>query len=102
MKTMEESKREVTIEEELLSLFETIMEEAFKIVKNKMNDYGAEALFSFKDFGCLVRANDKVMRLRNLYTNKSQKVLDETIEDTWIDLANYAILALVLIRKFKK
>ncbi len=86
---------------ELLSMFADVQKESRNMVNKKIHDYGAEPLLFFKDYGCLVRATDKVMRLNNLYKNKKPKV-DESIEDSWMDLANYCNWAIVLRRINKK
>ena len=47
--------------------------------------------------GTLVRANDKVVRLQN--AAKGSALVNEGIEDSLMDLAAYAIIALVLYRE---
>jgi hypothetical protein len=47
--------------------------------------------------GTLIRANDKVIRLQS--AAKGSKLRNEGIEDSLIDLASYAIIALVLYRE---
>jgi hypothetical protein len=44
-----------------------------------------------------VRANDKVARLKNLLTNVASP-RNESIEDSWLDLSNYSLIA-VLCRR---
>ena len=47
--------------------------------------------------GLLVRMHDKMARLKNLhYNNKSANY--ESIEDTYKDLSNYAVIALMVLR----
>lgn len=43
----------------------------------------------------LVRLNDKISRLNSLMSGNKQQVKDESIKDTLMDLANYAIMELV-------
>ena len=74
----------------------------------KQHDYGPDNIAGFGDFGALVRASDKVARLRNLYGKsviqaKAQWArgfltipYNETIDDSWGDLAVYAVIALVV------
>jgi len=52
--------------------------------------------------GCLVRIGDKMSRLENFLKEKEYLVLSEKVEDTVIDLANYAILMSCLIEEIKK
>lgn len=40
----------------------------------------------------LIRLNDKLSRLETLMSGEEQKILDESIDDTLIDLANYAVM----------
>lgn len=47
--------------------------------------------------GIIFRINDKVNRLKNLEQN-NKKPENESIEDTWIDIAVYAVIA-ILYRK---
>jgi len=47
--------------------------------------------------GTLIRANDKVIRLQS--AAKGSKLRNEGVEDSLIDLASYAIIALVLYRE---
>ena len=46
--------------------------------------------------------SDKLERLKSLNGGKVSLVEDESIEDTLIDLANYAVMALIEIRDFKE
>ena len=48
--------------------------------------------------GLSVRMNDKVQRLLNLTFN-NQEPKNESIEDTLIDIANYAVMGLIVQRK---
>ena len=46
--------------------------------------------------GCCIRIGDKFSRIMGFAKKETLKVKDESIEDTLIDLANYAIIALIL------
>ena len=46
--------------------------------------------------GCCVRIGDKFSRIMGFAKKEKLKVKDESIKDTLIDLANYAIIALIL------
>jgi len=57
--------------------------------------------------GCWVRMSDKWARLTNLIAKMDDKnfqdaIKMESIEDTLIDLANYAVLCLILFKEWKK
>ena len=48
--------------------------------------------------GLSVRMNDKVQRLMNITLN-DREPNNESIEDTLIDLANYSVMALIVMKK---
>lgn len=69
----------------------------------KNHDYGDSFGQSIKEFGLVaaaVRMNDKMNRFKTLI-NKSAQVKDESIRDTLLDLANYAIMTVVEMDKAK-
>lgn len=43
----------------------------------------------------LIRLSDKFERLKTLLNNNEQKVSDESVQDTFLDLANYCLLECV-------
>lgn len=63
------------------------------LLTQKRQDYGTENLDKFGEFGILVRISDKVERLRNLLASGKEPNF-ESIDDTWRDVAGYAVLAL--------
>jgi hypothetical protein len=74
-----------------------ILDELGSLLCRKQHDYGHENIKAFGEFGVLVRANDKFARLRNLIT-KGLAPKNETKEDTWFDVAGYAVIAIMLNR----
>jgi hypothetical protein len=64
------------------------------LLDRKQRDYGSENISAFGEYGCLVRATDKLARLRNLLTNVSGPK-NEAIEDSWLDLSNYCLIAVL-------
>ena len=64
----------------------------------KNNDYGDAAYQGYKKFGdyyFLVQLHNKLSRLESLtVNNKTQQVKDESIDDTLLDMANYAVMYL--------
>ena len=67
-----------------------------KLLITKQADYGKQNILDFGELGILIRSNDKFARLKNLYNNKEHPQ-NESIRETWEDIAGYAILALMLI-----
>ena len=61
----------------------------------KNHDYGDSFSRSFKKYGlvaAMVRMEDKWNRLDNMASGAEQKVADETIRDTLLDLAGYCVM----------
>lgn len=88
-----------------LGRFDEILEEMKDLYTRKNRDYGNSFTKSFKSFGLtspIIRLSDKLERLKSLNGGKVSLVEDESIEDTLIDLANYAVMALIEIRDFKE
>ena len=75
-----------------------IAEEIATLLDQKRADYGSENIKKFGSQGVLVRVSDKVERLINL-SRKGGEVNFESVEDTWRDIAGYAILALIELRE---
>lgn len=85
------------------------VEEVRQIHLSKSEDYGSmtDPLANIRNGarfvgiepwrGCMVRLSDKVTRLETF--NRTGKLRHETVEDTLIDLAAYALLALTLYRE---
>jgi len=72
--------------------------EIAELLDKKRGDYGAENIKKFGSYGVLVRVSDKVERLINL-SRKEGQVNFESVEDSWKDIAGYAILALIELRE---
>lgn len=70
------------------------------LYERKNADYGDSFAKSFEEYGLAapcIRLEDKLNRLKSLRKRPAQ-VKDESIEDTLLDLANYAIMTLVEMR----
>lgn len=86
--------------------------EKHKLICEKLNalyeaknaDYGDSFGKSYKEYGLTmscIRLEDKLNRLKSLNFSRSIKVKDESIEDTLMDLANYAIMTLIELEEEK-
>ena len=66
-----------------------------EVVIAKQHDYGHDNILAFREQGLVVRLWDKINRLKKLvWENNETKT--ESIEDTFTDVAGYAIIGLML------
>lgn len=75
-----------------------ICEELMELYKRKNHDYGDSFHQLYEEYGIAavgIRLSDKLNRFKQLSTGKTQKVNDESIRDTLMDLENYSIMALM-------
>lgn len=75
-----------------------ICSELTALYERKNHDYGDSFKKNFDEFGSvypIIHLSEKLDRLKTLMCCEDQKVNDESIEDTLMDLANYAIMTLV-------
>lgn len=87
-----------------MTLFTDILDTMKEIHEAKNHDYSREGEFgNFYEAerigiegwrGAFVRLQDKYTRACNLIYGKKAKVEDEKLEDTLLDLANYAVIVL--------
>ena len=84
-----------------VDIHKKICEELNALYARKNADYGDSFGKSFKEY-CMtmacIRLEDKLNRLKALTKNKAQ-VVDESIADTLMDLANYAIMTVIEMEK---
>lgn len=88
---------------EKVEAFHAVCEELCDLHSRKNADYGDSFMETFQKLGLVsaaVRISDKTNRLCAL-TKYERHVKDETVEDTLQDLACYAIMALIALRKEK-
>ena len=81
--------------------FQTITDNMFKTYCKKNHDYGNSFEQSLDKFGLIasaVRIGDKMNRFESL-TQKKAQVCGESIRDTLLDMANYAIMTIMWIDK---
>lgn len=75
--------------------FKEITSDMAETYTQKNSDYGDSFGQSIRDFGFVagvVRISDKFNRLKSLLSGKEQKVNDESVQDTLLDMANYCIM----------
>jgi hypothetical protein len=77
-----------------------IYDELLAILVKKQIDYGPLNVWNAPGGatnGLMVRMSDKIERLKNLIY-KNIKPNNESLEDSFVDLANYAVIALMVQR----
>lgn len=75
-----------------------ICKEINDLYDRKNHDYGDSFHQTFVEEGMAmarIRLGDKFSRFKNLSRGGEQKVNDESVRDTLIDLANYAIMTVL-------
>ena len=99
---------------ELSEEYKRISEEMYEMFARKHMDYGLNNIAlggdltqqedkKFSLTGLAIRLTDKISRLKNLLVNGKNYVKGEGMEDTFIDIANYGIIGLLVGRdKWKK
>jgi hypothetical protein len=100
----DEGKKQFT-REDYLKRFQEICNQMLQVTTKKNNDYGGHT-DPFKNFrrhgayGVLVRLDDKYARLESVVKEgRTLQVEDETIYDTLIDIANYAIILRIMLEQ---
>lgn len=85
--------------------FNDITEEMNALYERKNHDYGNSFSETFRKLGIIsavTRMLDKMNRIVSLVTKDQQKVNDESLRDTLIDIANYAVMTIMEIDKKKE
>lgn len=93
---------------EMTTEFKNILVYQYELFCKKQLDYGPGNISLGKDteksdnkhlslMGVWFRMNDKIQRIINLLNNR-ESPNNESIEDSWIDICNYAIISLLLNR----
>src|SRR6266545_1351116 len=66
------------------------------LLDRKHQDYGSTNIANHGIIGIMVRMDDKFCRLNNLLGKKRKRPMNDSIRDTFRDIANYAIIALLV------
>ena len=85
--------------------FKDVTEEMNALYERKNHDYGNSFSETFRKLGIISAATrmlDKMNRIVCLVTKDQQKVNDESLRDTLIDIANYAVMTIMEIDKKKE
>lgn len=72
--------------------------ELSRLYERKNQDYGDSFHKTFQEYGLVmpcIRLEDKLSRLKSLALGGARQVRDESIRDTLMDLANYALMTVM-------
>jgi len=75
--------------------------ECVMLMDSKQMDYGSTNIAACGELGVAFRIQDKCSRLRNLLLKElkgDSSINHESLEDTYLDSANYAMIGLLLNR----
>ena len=100
MKATLEIRGEQVFVESNVEQHKKIVSEMNALYERKNKDYGDSFHLSFLEEGMAmarIRLGDKLNRFKTLTKSDHQEVKDESIRDTLIDLANYAIMTIMEI-----
>ncbi len=95
---------------EMTKEFKRIQREQYELFLHKQHDYGpgnisvgtqlqTEEEVHLSLTGLWFRMNDKIQRLKNLLMNKRESAVEgEPMEDAYLDVSNYGIMATIVSR----
>ena len=84
------------------SIFDNILEQMSDLHARKNSDYGDAAYEGYKEFGItyyIIQLHNKLNRLKSLTKDASKPQVNESLEDTLIDLAVYSVMALEALKR---
>lgn len=86
--------------EKALELFEEKSELAIELLKNKNHDYG-EAWRDLRISSITDLILQKLLRIKQIEDNEGKLLVSEGLDANYLDMINYAIFALILLREEK-
>ena len=84
-----------------VKLHEAVCRELTELYERKNRDYGDSFHESYTEWGlamAAIRIGDKYRRLASLAHGAERSVTDESVRDTLMDLANYAVMTVMELR----
>lgn len=90
-----ETLKELTEPLDLIDSHKRICKQLNKVYADKNHDYGNSFGATYEKYGdisALVRISDKMNRIEQLVQTGEQKVKDEALEDSILDMANYLMM----------
>lgn len=94
-KSYQEQLKELTEPLDLINHHKEICKKLNQLYADKNHDYGNSFGATYEKYGdisALVRISDKMNRIEQLVQTGEQKVKDEALEDSILDMANYLIM----------
>jgi len=77
--------------------FKQVGKELLKTFLKKHKDYGKGNILDMGELGIAFRVSEKFNRIKHLLAN-GKKPTNECLDDSWIDIGVYAVIALLLRR----
>tara|TARA_R110001592_G_scaffold96444_1_gene276976 strand:+ start:2422 stop:2760 length:339 start_codon:yes stop_codon:yes gene_type:complete len=92
---------------EMTTAFKQLQQDQYVLFCRKQHDYGSKNISVGTDLktdeeiklsltGLWFRMNDKIQRLKNLLMKERKSAVDEPMEDAFLDLSNYGIMATIV------
>tara|TARA_B100000902_G_scaffold184142_1_gene176734 strand:+ start:97 stop:480 length:384 start_codon:yes stop_codon:yes gene_type:complete len=92
---------------EMTTEFKRLQREQYELFLKKQHDYGpgnisVGTMLQTTDevhlalTGLWFRMNDKIQRLKNMLMSKRESAVDEPMEDAYLDVSNYGIMATIV------
>ena len=92
---------------EMTKEFKRLQREQYELFLRKQHDYGpgnisVGTMLQTPDethlalTGLWFRMNDKIQRLKNMLMSKRESAVDEPMEDAYLDVSNYGIMATIV------
>lgn len=102
-----------TLYPQMTEEFKKICSEQYDLFCAKMSNYGKGNIMLGGDIdneedrklalkGITIRLNDKTNRLINLLLKNKENVVNESVMDTFQDIINYGVIAMIIERKMWK
>ena len=94
---------------EMTKEFKRLQKEQYELFLHKQHDYGPGNIsvgtmlqtpeeIKLSLTGLWFRMNDKIQRLKTLLMNDRESAVDEPLEDAYLDVSNYGIMATLVGR----
>ena len=95
---------------EMTGEFKRLQREQYELFCRKQHDYGPSNIsvgtnlqttdeIKLSLTGLWFRVNDKVQRIKNLLMGNRESAVDEPLEDAFLDMSNYGIMATIVKNK---